>query len=189
MPSPIAHLAAGYVVYRAVQPRLTGETTPTSRLKTLPLLTAVLAVSLLPDIDVIPGVLTGDLGRFHNQATNSIVFIIAVSCLIGLIGRLTGWYHFRTGFMLTLLCTGLHVVMDWTTMGRGIKLFWPFSAERYSAPVNLFFGLHWSEGLVSVKHIHTVISELAAVAAVVALLTLIGKWRRNNTAAAHKTID
>ena len=117
MPSPIAHLAAGYVVYRAVRPRPTGEAKAESRLTTLPLLVAVLGLSMLPDIDVIPGVLTGDLGRFHNQATNSIVFILGVSLVIGMIGLVSGWYHFRTGFLLTLLCTGLHVTMDWTTMG------------------------------------------------------------------------
>jgi peptidoglycan/LPS O-acetylase OafA/YrhL len=40
-------------------------------------------------------------------------------------------------------------------------LFWPLSAARFESPVKLFYGLHWSDGLVSVKHIWTLLNELA----------------------------
>lgn len=189
MPSPIAHLAAGYIVYRAIRPAAetedTEDTTATPaklslRLASLPLLATTLTLSLLPDIDVIPGFATGDLGRFHNQATNSLLFALTASLGVGLLCRVTGWAKFRTGFLLTLGLVLLHIAMDAATMGRGVKLLWPFSHERFSAPVRLFYGLHWSEGWVSAKHITTVVTELATVAVAGALLLTV-KRRRNRT--------
>jgi membrane-bound metal-dependent hydrolase YbcI (DUF457 family) len=71
MPSPIAHLTAGYVVYQLgrryePQPAL-------RKIGPLPGLLLVTAIfSLLPDIDSAVGLLMRDFGRFHNNATHSL---------------------------------------------------------------------------------------------------------------------
>ncbi len=71
----------------------------------------------------------------------------------------------RWGAMI-LLCFELHVLMDLFTIGRGVKVLWPLSDARYSPPIKLFYGLHWSDGWLSVRHLWTLLSE-AAFAAVI----------------------
>jgi hypothetical protein len=70
MPSPLAHLAAGYTIYRLSRRH---EPQPSlGRVGPLPGLLAVTAAfSLLPDIDSAVGLLLRDFGRFHNNATHS----------------------------------------------------------------------------------------------------------------------
>ena len=76
MPSPIAHMSAGYVIWRVSRPSAT---------RLLPSTWsgwAVLAVavffSLLPDIDAAPAFLFNDLGRYHNNLTNSLLLTLIV---------------------------------------------------------------------------------------------------------------
>ncbi|NIV75262.1 MAG: hypothetical protein GWN37_10615, partial [Gammaproteobacteria bacterium] len=45
-------------------------------------------------------------------------------------------------FLLTLVCYELHVLLDYLTVGRGVMLLWPLSAERFAPPIYLFYGLH-----------------------------------------------
>jgi inner membrane protein len=174
MPSPIAHLAVGYVAYRIIRPKKPPERSEYQHhLATLPALTASLGLSLLADIDVVPGVLLGDFGRFHNTVTNSIFVGFGFAALIGAVGRLTGWYRWRSAFWLTLISYLLHIFMDYSTGGRGVMLFWPFSAERYTSPLRLFYGLRWSAGLFSLHHIWTIGTELAFVSALAVVSWLV----------------
>jgi hypothetical protein len=74
------------------------------------------------------------------------------------------WWRKRSGFVywfgLVLLCYQLHIVLDFFTVGRGVMLFWPLSVVRFSSPIKLFYGLHWSEGFISIQHIWTLLNEL-----------------------------
>jgi len=78
-----------------------------------------------------------------------------------------GWVSHQAGCtrwcITALLCYELHVIMDCFTAGRGVMLLWPLIAERYSAPIRLFYGLKWSEGLFSTKHIWTIVTEVGVV--------------------------
>jgi inner membrane protein len=166
MPSPIAHLAVGYVAYRVIRPKKPLEQTELSYHKTtLPLLAVSLGLSMLPDVDVVPGLLLGDFGRFHNTVTNSTFVGLAVAALVGAVGWFTGWYRWRRAFLLTAISYWLHIFMDYSTGGRGVMLLWPISAERIASPVQLFYGLRWSSGLFSTHHIWTIGTELLFVAA------------------------
>ncbi|MCO5183461.1 MAG: metal-dependent hydrolase [Anaerolineae bacterium] len=168
MPSPIAHLAVGYVAYRIVRPKKPVEQSELSYHKaTIPLLAATLCLSMLPDLDILPGILVGNFGRFHNTITNSVVVGLGISAFIGGIGRTTGWYRWRPAFLLALISYLLHIFMDFSTGGRGVMLLWPFSAERFTSPIQLFYGVRWSQGWITWHHLWTVTSELALLTAVV----------------------
>jgi membrane-bound metal-dependent hydrolase YbcI (DUF457 family) len=168
MPSPIAHLAAGYAVYR-----LGRQYEPEPGLKPvgpLPGLLVVTAVfSLLPDLDSAVGLLLRDLGRFHNNATHS---LFAGLCLALAFAGLMWWQRrqFVYWFAVAFISYGLHLLMDMATISRGIMLFWPFTDARYLAPVTLFYGLHWSDGWVTIRHLWTLLTELAFAGLVLWLL-------------------
>jgi membrane-bound metal-dependent hydrolase YbcI (DUF457 family) len=191
MPSPIAHAAMGYLIYR-VSRRMIASTPPhndgnaapipdersvpviTCRLAGIPvLLLATVGFSLLPDLDSIPGFILDDLGRFHNNFMHSFFFGAIIALLAGTgihLYQRQGFWHW---FLIALACYEMHIIMDYFTGGRGVMLLWPFSMERYSSPVALFYGLHWSEGLISTSHIWTVLSE--AIFAL-AIIILPGRW-------------
>lgn len=169
MPSPIAHLTAGYVISRLFA-KQQPDHLPARLVPLTYTLVAACSLSLLPDVDTVPAVFTGDLTRFHNNLTHSLAIGAIAAATIGAVV----WYRRRAGFrywcVLALVAYWMHLAMDFFTAGRGIMLFWPFTTERFSSPVLLFYGLHWSDGWLSERHVITIATE-AAFAALVGSIT------------------
>lgn len=159
MPSPIAHAATGYLVYRLSDLRRRHAPPALALLVTV-------GLSFLPDLDSILGLALGDMKRFHNNLAHSFVFgtlvALALGGLVKSLLRITYW----RGFTLALVCWEAHVLMDYCTVGRGVMVLWPLTSERLTAPVSLFYGVHWSDGWLSWHHLATVVTELATVALV-----------------------
>lgn len=160
MPSPLAHTAAGYLFWRKAPAEL-GRTR---------FALVFAALSLLPDLDALPGFLAGDLYHYHNNFSHSISAAAAAALLTGAAARLLRAPAPRAWALFGLLCYGTHVIMDFFTVGRGVMLFWPFSGERFASPVKVFYGLRWSAGLVSSHHVYTVATEMIFIAALFFLL-------------------
>jgi inner membrane protein len=163
MPSPLAHMAAGYSVYQIynLTYRPTWKTSGTAH-ATVPV-TLFIGASLLPDVDAVLGLLLGNFGRLHNQGTHSLfVGLVAALAVAGIVhvARRQGAIHWAA---LTFICYALHLFMDSLTTGRGVMLLWPFSAERFLSPVSLFQGVHWSQGWANAITVGTVMSELPVV--------------------------
>jgi inner membrane protein len=177
MPSPIAHTTMGYVIYKAYQARGPGRSL--GQLGPLPkLLILTAGFSLLPDIDSIAGFLLQDFGRYHNSLSHSLFVGLVVA---GLIGGLAWWIK-RSGFIewfaIAFLCYQFHIILDFFTVGRGVMLFWPLTSARFQSPVKLFLGLHWSDGLVSFRHVWTLLSELGFAVLVVLVMHFLGRCVR-----------
>ena len=176
MPSPISHAAMGYLIYRASRSRLPEEAS--RYVGPLPqLLVGSVGLSLLPDVDSVVGILAGDLGKFHNNLMNSLVFGLAVAAGVGAVVWLTQRSGFKRWFVVALVSYELHVLMDFFTLGRGVMLAWPFLADRFEAPVKLFYGLHWSDGLTTPKHLVTLVTELGLVGFALLISRLL-RWSR-----------
>lgn len=162
MPSPIVHLAAGYAVYRVA------TRGPQDRRPDPVLLTAVLVLSLLPDFDAGLGILLGDFGRYHNSQSHSLFVGLAVAAATVPLFTMAGSRRVGRWFVLVLVCYELHIVLDYFTWGRGVMALWPFTADRLTAPLWLFYGLHWSQGFVSPRHLVTLATEIPVAAVLVA---------------------
>ncbi len=178
MPSPVSHLTMGYVLYRVFGTRLPQEGSGSfGPLPKLLIITGTL--SLLPDIDVIPGVIFGDIGRFHNNVMNSLIFGLGFALLVAGSVWLTGRGKPGFWFLVVLVSYWLHILMDFLTVGRGVMALWPFTPERYKPPLYVFYGLHWSDGWISIRHLWTILSEMALV--LVVGLGLLALSRRRNS--------
>lgn len=118
-----------------------------------------LGLSLLPDLDVIPGILLRQIDYFHNNLSHSLFFGLIVAFSVGCLVWLMQKTGFAYWFLLTLLCYETHVMMDFFTVGRGVMILWPFSFERYEPALMLFYGLRRSEGLISIHHLWTLVTE------------------------------
>jgi len=169
MPSPIAHAAAGYVVHKLYK----GSKKASKQNLSWQLLFVMMGLSLLPDLDAIPGILLGDFKQFHNNISHSFFWGFIVSILIGSF-MWVKQKRFKEWFFITLACYELHVIMDYFTIGgRGVLVLWPFSTNRYEAPIKLFYGVRWSDGLVSLNHLWTIFTEIGLVVVLYLILNYL----------------
>lgn len=184
MPSPIAHSAAAYLVYHRLgrrSPEVAEERWPV--LSRLGLLAITFGLSMLPDFDILPVFVWGKMEYFHNNASHSLLAGVLVAPLVGAaiwgVGRLLELrWSYRLWTLTALLCYELHVVMDYFTYGRGVKMLWPFDGTRYSPPMVAFHGVRWSEGWWTHEHLWTLANELGWLALVVVALHFRPKERR-----------
>ncbi len=180
MPSPIAHGVTGYVIYRILRPRLGGQAS--RKIGPLPLSLAVaVGISLIPDLDSVFGILFGNLRQYHNNLTHSLILGFLVAMSIGGMAWSIRRSDFLTWFTLSLLSYGMHVIMDYFTLSRGVMLFWPFSSSRYSSPVILFYGVRWSEGWISLRHLWTIGTELVFIVVILILVHRLSISKRSRT--------
>ncbi len=178
MPSPLAHMATGYVVFEVARSHM--PKADSSLLRRGILLMGALGFSLLPDMDSLAGVLAKDFGRYHNNLTHSFAMGLYASLVIAAGSYILDRKRVGTWTLLGLACYELHVLMDFFTVGRGVMIFWPISPERWEPAMKLFYGLHWSDGWFSHKHLWTLLNEL-----VFAFILLSGaKWLRKRRQAA-----
>jgi inner membrane protein len=178
MPSPIAHATAGYLVYRLTRRSL--PATASKHFGPIPyLLTWTLAFAILPDIDSIAGLLSGDFGRYHNNGTHSLVVGLGVAAL----GAGFIWFKDRKDFLTWFLALWLsyasHVILDLFTIGgRGVMLLWPLSDQRFDSAIKLFYGVRWSQGVFSLEHLWTIGSELLLSLVIILVLAVLQRGSR-----------
>ncbi|MBN2159972.1 MAG: metal-dependent hydrolase [Spirochaetes bacterium] len=120
---PVTHIAVGAVIGEAVLGRKEGG---------LAMLVGALA-GALPDIDIIPSLFMGPIGKIecHRGLTHSIIFAVLAALAGGLlIGRLAGrgWgkNRFAGWALLLLLALFSHCILDCMT-AYGTRIFLPFS--------------------------------------------------------------
>ncbi len=142
-------------------------------------LVLALGLSLFPDLDSILGILMGDLERYHNNLTHSLILGVVVASGVSGVVWLKQRSGFSAWFMISLLCYEMHVLMDFFTSGRGVMLLWPFSSNRYSSTVSLFYGVQWSEGWVSPQHLLTLVTEMGFILFVFVMAYLLSIIRRS----------
>jgi inner membrane protein len=143
------------------------------------MLCVVLGLSILPDLDSVAGFLFGDLGAYHNQFSHSLFSGLAAALLAAGIARLAGSTRSAAWFWIALASYELHVLMDFFTLGRGVRLFWPLTDQRFRSPVPLFYGLRWSEGWISPYHLITIATETLSVGILWLLCARIRRRRRH----------
>lgn len=146
MPMPIAHCAAGAAAYAAFSPRPVFASDKANWL----VFCSCLILAVLPDLDFLPGFLTGQPNRYHQGFTHSLAFMLG--CSVVFFFLLNAWRKkHRPGFsaaslFLCLLAAGLsHPLLDYLTLDtstpQGIPLFWPFSGEHFTSSQPLFLNV------------------------------------------------
>jgi len=184
MATPIGHSIAGFAISRVL---------PEEARKEAPVLTLMcIGMAVLPDMDVLPGLISGMPAFFHGGMTHSFFFGAMISLLIALVFRtehLSRWQIFA-------FCFGAyasHLLMDFVnTDGRapyGIPLLWPFLDDAMISPIPVFIGMHHSESatdtipqfldaVFSYYNILAITLEIAIVAPYVWLASQIQRWQR-----------
>ncbi len=176
MASPIVHLAAGYLGYRLLS-RLGYTRELASRTGRCCLLGTCLFAAMLPDIDSVVGILAGDLGKYHNQFTHSLFFGSVVTFVAGMALWICRYNRPWHAALFVLASYWVHLGLDWFTHGRGVKLFWPFLEDRFLSPVIIFFGVKWSDGLLSSRHWITAANEVGVILVIWIVYLAVRRFR------------
>lgn len=175
MATPIGHTLAGYAIYTAC------GSSEKERQGHLMLL--VVVVALLPDFDVIPGIVMGRPALFHQGITHSLGFALLVSLAIA------GFYYTRGMsfpfiFTVCLLAYLSHLAIDFfgpdARLPYGIPLLWPMSGSYFISPVPIFWGVHhaaatndstaqWIRGILSLYNVGAIVLEVILMAPFVML--------------------
>ncbi len=164
MPSPLAHVTIGALLAD------TQRTLLPDRRSQFRLLAVCLFFSLAPDLDVIPGLIAGDLNAYHNQASHSLLFALGVSLLgAPVVSSLLPSLSIKRSFLIVFVCYTTHILMDLVTRGRGVLLLWPFTDHRFASPVPLFYGVERSYGVWTYHHLITLANEIVFIVLVTAL--------------------
>lgn len=98
----------------------------------------------MPDLDVIPGIISGAPAQYHQGITHSLGVALVVSGIIaGLYKR--GGKSFSAIFMLCFVAYSSHLAIDLIGPdGRppiGIPLFWPISDAPFISPRTILMGV------------------------------------------------
>lgn len=97
-----------------------------------------------PDLDFVPGLLIGDINRFHQGASHSFV-AAAVFALIA--ASLAPWFRVSRPRIIVAVSAAYvsHLVLDLFCRDArapyGIPLFWPFHAGHFAGPFTIFSGI------------------------------------------------
>lgn len=165
MPSPIAHLGAGYAIYRYYKDQLPQDQ---RHFWKLPLqLIMVVELSMLPDLDVIPAIIFRDMRAYHNNFSHSLLFAVPVALLVAGVFHRIYRSNFWLWFLICLVSYDLHIIMDALTAERGVMRFWPLTQNRFASSVKIFYGLQWGLGWFSIWHVWTVFTELLFAALII----------------------
>lgn len=109
---------------------------------------AILAANA-PDLDLLPGLLVGDINRFHQGPSHSLLAALVFALLVAVAtGRSVGRLRLATGSTLLYVS---HLVLDFLTRdGRapyGQPLLWPLTDAHFISPWTPFGGvLHADPG-------------------------------------------
>lgn len=122
-------------------------------------------VACVPDLDVLPGLVVGNMAQFHHGASHSLavaaIFAIAGSLLLGR----KEWKYSLELLLLFFLLYASHAILDFFTFDRappyGVPLFWPWIRESYQSGWPLLPHVqHTAAPLASVHNLLLMIQEI-----------------------------
>lgn len=95
-----------------------------------------------PDIDLLFGMFTGSLNRYHQLGTHTLGWALITALCIWLYGKYALNNHPVFAFWFVFLLIASHLIIDIFTSDTkkpiGIMLAWPFSEEYWHSAVSLF---------------------------------------------------
>jgi inner membrane protein len=166
----------GYIIYRT-----TGNS---AKVRSWPQIVAYLFGANAPDLDFVPGLFVGDLGRFHQGPSHSITFAILFA-LVACPFFSRPLRAFVIGFSLYLS----HVLLDYLVQDPspplGVPFFWPLSDKYYMAPFAFFSSFDRPDTLAAAAipaffTFHNFLTISIEVLCLLPVLLFVSAWRKKS---------
>jgi membrane-bound metal-dependent hydrolase YbcI (DUF457 family) len=133
---PASHLLTGYLAGRAIRLKLEGSAPKRAWLD--PVVIMAVGASVLPDLDVVPGLFSFSASDWHRGLTHSFIGI-AVQAIVATVGARAAWKlvfgeTLARKPLLAAAFAGLVTHVAWDFLNPwGVGLFQPFGEEEYGA--------------------------------------------------------
>ena len=113
------------------------------------MLALIVVIANLPDLDFLPGFLTGNPNQFHHHfLSHSLGGAILASALLAGCFSFFQKRSFLPLFAIFASVYFSHVLLDYfstdTSQPYGVPMFWPFSQDYFISPVPLFLSIEKS---------------------------------------------
>jgi inner membrane protein len=167
MPSPIGHSLAGLCGYFLAGNR------PLSQRREYLLLSSVV-IANLPDLDLVPRLLFGDVSSLHRQWTHSLVAALGFGLLIGVLARwwkTDGIFYGIWGGAIYLSHIVLDMLLNDPSPPHGVQLLWPFSQSYFMSPFTPFRSFRYGHPELNIITMFFLPHNLATMAREVLLMT------------------
>lgn len=141
MPSPVAHIVGGIAAYMVFEKSLRQPKDTTKR--NFLILTCI-SLSIWPDLDIIPGLFTHDINKFHHGITHSLFGSLLLSSVVALLTRsMINDMNIYKVWGCYFMAAVSHPLFDFFSVDNslpyGIPLLWPINDTYYISPVSLFY--------------------------------------------------
>ena len=176
MASPVGHSLIGLTVAH-----LTGRRLPVA---TWGWFWFVLLAANAADLDFLPGLLLGDMNRFHHQASHSLGAAVIFGIVVAAFARrfsdsARAWGLSGSAIYISHLLGDL-IAADYGAP-YGIPLWWPFSMEYVISPLPVFASIHHGDPSEATRHVLAQIfstHNLRAIGREILLIAplLLGAW-------------
>jgi inner membrane protein len=173
LPSPIGHLITGYTVYALARPQ------PVKEHRTVLICTLLSAVAA--DLDFLPGILHGEVARFHQGGSHSLGAVFFYAAGIWSVLRCCRIAQANYLALLFGSAYASHLLLDFFGADSGppvgIPLFWPLMPGHYTSPMVVFMEIHRHErGMASFLMSGFTQHNLLAAAWEITLLAPLAWW-------------
>jgi inner membrane protein len=131
-------------------------------------------IACAPDLDVLPGLLVGNLSRYHHGASHSLAAAgLVAMAAAAVVGRRRRQPALRMAAVVFVLYAS-HAVLDGFTLDTGppvgVPFLWPWSHETFQAPWPLLPDVqHTGKPLVSAHNALLMVREVVVFAPLVGL--------------------
>jgi inner membrane protein len=173
MPSPIGHSLMGYLAYRT-----TAKATTVHQWRLV--LLYVFAANA-PDLDFLPGILLGDVSRFHHGPSHS----IAAAAVFGVLSAAFFSQKIQA-FLIAFSLYLSHVLLDYLVRDPsppfGVPIFWPLNNEYEMAPFAFFYPIRYPTSFSTplipiVFNLHNLFTVITEVLFLLPALAFVS-WRK-----------
>ncbi len=185
MPTPIAHMAAGYLAYGMLRNNLVN-----SKKINLTVMVFCFSLSIWPDFDFIPGIFINDINRFHHGITHSLLaaFLMSLLAAIAMMPILkTRNIKILKVWACFFIASASHPILDFFSKDQsipyGIPILWPFLDIYYMSSISLFYPVEKSGNniesfLMSLINRNNLLAVLFECIFVVFLFFIVDAFRR-----------
>jgi membrane-bound metal-dependent hydrolase YbcI (DUF457 family) len=116
-----------------------------------------------PDLDVLPGLAVGELGRFHHGVSHSFLATVLVAGAVAGAFAIRGRASIRILLVVLVLCAS-HLALDFVTSDPGapvgMPFLWPWSDQPFQSPWSLLPNVeHTSRPLIGVHNALLMVRE------------------------------
>jgi inner membrane protein len=168
MPSPLGHALASFILGRAFQKKETAWDWPK--------LFFLMFCGIAPDLDFIPGIITGELYRYHHKFSHSLLGAVFLGLFFWMIYGLWRKIWQRKDLVLILVTVMLHPILDMFVADPsppyGCPLFMPFSDYSSMSPWVFFERTSLYESVFEARNLKSFLIELCVFAPWAMVLSL-----------------